>query len=536
MPRFRNQGASMNAKLTLAIAVIYALGCGGRDEELEQRREWLAQPLALGDRLVLIERLNSRAFVLDVGEDPLPQQPIVADLPHDPSFAWNRNGSGEALVLCMGRRASIEQDAEPAALAVLASDGKVRSYPLGTSPFDSLSQSEDGRYAFLFKKDPGMRLLDNPNEIAIVDLELAPDADGAITLRTLRSFGDSPLSVVFSPQMRIVGEDRRLAVVLSQTNVTLIDLDHLDRAETTVQLSSPGGGAVSPAQVLFNPDAPEIYVRGAGSDDVFVFNLAERPPGDERDESADPHNDFRPFIDQLGVGGRPSDMALYSGGDDGARLLVLADGQRAAVVSAGTSEVTSVELPQSASRTLLFNGISPRDGELAERALLYSDGGDAVMFLDLEDLEARGNRNLEVLPIGRPITKLVPMPEEQRVLILHGSEGVSLLDLEGRTISPITSNAVLTDALFDAARGQLWVAPQNQRFVGLLDLATGDTPEILLDAEVDKFVPMFDAGHVVVLHAGNIGYLTVLDADRPTREYARSLRGFLVADLLDRGE
>jgi hypothetical protein len=49
-------------------------------------------------------------------------------------------------------------------------------------------------------------------------------------------------------------------------------------------------------------------------------------------------------------------------------------------------------------------------------------------------------------------------------------------------------------------------------------------------------VPMFDAGHVVILHQGSIGYLTVLDADRPTREYARSLRGFLVADLLDRGE
>jgi hypothetical protein len=525
----------MNAKLTLAIAVIYALGCGGREEELERPREWLEQPLALGDALVLIETVNPRAFVLDVSAEPFEQQPIVAELPHDPRSAWKRNGTNEALVLCMGRRASVEQDSEPAALAVLASDGTVRSYPLGTSPFDSLSQSGDGRYAFLFKKNPGMRLLDNPNEIAIVDLDLAPNADGAITLRTLRSFGDSPLSVVFSPQMRIVGEDRRLAVVLSETNVTLIDLDHLDRAETTVQLSSPGGGAVSPAQVLFNPDAPEIYVRGAGSDDVFVFNLAERPPGDERDESADPHNDFRPFIDQLGVGGRPSDMALYAG-DDGARLLVLADGQSAAVVSAGTSEVTSVALPVNASRTLLFNGISPRDGELAERALLYSEGGQVVMFLDLEDLEARGNRNLEVLPLGRPIAKLVPMPEEQRVLILHGSEGVSLLDLEGRTISPITSNAVLTDALFDAERGQLWVAPANQRFVGLLDLATGDTPEVLLDAEVDELVPMFDAGHVVVLHPSTVGHLTVLDADRPTREHARSLRGFLVADLLDRGE
>jgi hypothetical protein len=525
----------MNAKLTLAIAAIWALGCGGRDDDLERSIDLLDQPIALGDRLVLIDRANPRALVLDVGEQPLPEAPVVTALPHAPARAWKRNSADEALVLCMGRRASASEDAEPAALAVLERDGALRSYPLG-NPFDSLAQSDDGRYAFLFKQEgAGGRLLDNPNEVAIVDLALAPDDDGAITLRTLRSFGDSPLAVVFSPPMQIVGEERRLAVVLSQTNVTLIDLDHLDRIETTVQLSSPGGGAIAPTQVLFNPDAPEIYVRGAGSDDVFVFNLGERPPGGDADEDEGAHNDFRPFIDQLGIGGRPSDMALYPG-DDGARLLVLADGSRAAVVSAGTSEVTSVELPQSASNALLFTGSSPRDRESKERALLYQDGGEALMFLDLSDLEARGTRNLEVLALDRPITKLVPMPAQQRLLLLHGDQGVSLLDLEGRTISPITSSAVLNDALFDGERGRLWVAPPGQPFVGLLELATGETPEVLLDADVSAIVPMFDAGHVVVLHASTVGHLTVLDAARPTRDSARSLRGFLVTDLLDRGE
>jgi hypothetical protein len=524
----------MNAKLTLAIAALYALGCGGRADELEQPVTWLAQPLALGDKLLLITPETPRAFLIDVGELST-APPQIAELPHGPIAAFKRNGENEALVLCRGRRAGADQDAEPAVLAVVASDGRVRRYPVGGDPFDSLEQSEDGRYAFLFKKEGADRLLGNPNEVAIVDLD-ETDPEDAVEQRTLRSFGDSPLAVVFSPTMQILGEDRRLAVVLSQANVTLIDLDHLERVETTVQLSSPGGGTVAPAQVLFNPGAPEIYVRGTGSDDVFVFNLGERPPSDDI-EGDGAHNDFRPFIDQLGIGGRPSDMVLYPGtGTDGARLLVLADGDQAAVVAAGSSQVTTVALPEAASRALLFTGGSPRDRERAQRALLYRDGGQSVTFLDLEDLEARGSRNVELLPLSRAITRVVPMPEEQRVLIIHGDRGVSLVDLEGRTISPLTSSAELNDALFDAARGQLWVGPPGQPFVGLLELDTGETPEVLLDADVDRLVPMFDAGHVVVLHPSAVGHLTVLDADSPSRESARSLRGFALAGLLDRGE
>jgi hypothetical protein len=40
----------------------------------------------------------------------------------------------------------------------------------------------------------------------------------------------------------------------------------------------------------------------------------------------------------------------------------------------------------------------------------------------------------------------------------------------------------------------------------------------------------------VALHPSGVGYLTVLDADEPSRETARSLRGFMVTDLLEQGE
>jgi hypothetical protein len=516
---------------TVLLCALGALACGDRDEALERRIDWLGSPLALGDRVLLVDKATPRAFLVDVGEDAFGDAPTVSKLPHDPRAVFARNGADEALVLCMGRRASAQHDPEPAALAVVEADGDVRAYAVGTNPFDSLAQSEDGRYAFLFKRGSAERLLDNPNEVAIVDLEASPR--NAVTLRTLVSFGDSPLAVAFSPTMRIVGEERRLAIVLSETNVTLLDLDHLDRVETTVQLGGADGPKVSPVQVLFNPEAPEIYVRGRSSEDVFVFNLAPRPEGGPDDGLA--HNDFRPFIDQLGIGGGPTDMALYEA-NGGTRLLVLA-ARQAAVVDPSTSQVTSVSLPQTADRALIFSATSPRDREIAQRALLYrEDGGSSLTFLDLEGLEERGSRNLEVLPLTAPIAKLIPMLEEQRVLIIHEAHSASLIDLAGRTVSPITSSAQLQNALFDAERRTLWVGPPGQRYVGLLELDTGDTPEVLLDANVASLVPMFEAGHVVVLHDSTVGHLTVLDARNPTRETARSLRGFVIADLLDRGE
>ncbi len=529
---FLNRACTLLTVVGLWAAAGLGAGCGERDPRLDTAFAFLPQQLALADRLLLVDPNGARALLIDVDDEPLQAATRAVDLPVGPQFAVKRNGTEEALILCSGRRSNAESDAEPAELAVLAPDGELRRFVLGANPFSNLAQSSDGRFVLLWKSGQAMRLLDNPNGIAIVDLHR--DADDAVALRSLRSFGDSPLDVQFSPPMQVLGEERRLALVLSSGNVTLIDLGHLDRAETTVQLSSAGGAPVMPREAVFNPEAPEIYVRGASSEDVFVFNLEQRPdPGTDEDGVA--HNDFRPFIDQLGVGGRPDTMALYDAGA-GSRLLVLVGGTQAAVVDPSTSQTAMVTLPAQASAALLFSGVSPRDRQLGQRALLYQPNSAAIAFLDLEELEARGGRNLERLNLPRPLVKLIPMLEEQRALIIHQEGGVSLLDLEERTISPITSNMPLADAAFDAANGRLWVGPPGQSFVAYLDLATGDTPEIRLDANVKAVVPMFGSGRVVALHESTVGYLTVLDADEPSRESARSLRGFLLADVLSGGE
>ncbi len=514
------------------------VGCGDREIPLESSVEWLGSALAIDDSLVMIDHGSDRAFVLSL--DPLASEATIVNLPTDPQKMVHREQTSEeqvseVLVLSRGRRMSTQADADPSVLSAIDADGDIRKYTLG-NPFDEIAQSEDGRYAVMFRTGAADRLLENLNEIAIVDLEADPGDDGAVTRRSLRSFGDSPAQVVFSPEMEILGEERRLAVIMSSRNVTLIDLNHLDRQETTVQLTQPGAPAVTPTQVVFSATEPKLYVRGRTADDLFVFDLTARPGGSESEvEGEDPHNDFRPTLNQLGVGTAPSDMALYGEGS-ASRLLTLTDGGvRAVVVDTRTGRPTTVALPTTAESILLFEAASPHDDSIAQRALVYRNETTTLTFIDLEDIEERGERNVDTLSLDQTIIRLLPMGNEPRVLVVHET-GVSIVDLASRTVAPITASVQLQDALFDGESRRLWIGPRGQSWVGMLDVETGEPGELLLDAPIEQLVPVFDAGLLAVVHPSQAGYVSVIDVDHPERGETRSVRGFALSGILDRGE
>jgi hypothetical protein len=522
----------MKLKTWSCALVLLTAACGEREGDFDQSLALRPEAIGIGHSLVMVTQSSNKAFVLDLEE--LGALPKVLELASNPALLERRNDADEALVLCKGQRGTTEEDAEPSVLTAITADGSQREYTLGT-PFDAIEQSEDGRYALAYRTNSSSdRLLENPNEIAIVDLEADADDEDAVHKRTLRSFGDAPSKILFSPTMNILGEDRRLAVVLSTRNVTLIDLTHLEREETTVQLSQEAGSAVSPTQVLFSTTDPVLYVRGSTADDLYAFDLTERPGGIEDDDGG-LHNDFRPTINQLGVGARPSDMALYDS-NDGARLLTLTDsGLSLAVVNTSTGQATNVPIASHAHSLLVFDGPSPRDDTVAPRALLYDIDSTVVTFVDLADIEERRTRNLDPLTLDRTVRRLIPMLSESLVLAIH-DEGVSLIDLASRTVSPISSSVELEDALFDEAGRRFWVGPSGQPWVGALDLETGTPGEVLLDAPIKRIVPLFDAGLLAVMHESNVGHVTVLDLDRPDRKSARSVRGFLLAAVLERGE
>lgn len=517
--------ASLTSLTCLALSA-----CGEDSGRFEQAIELLEAPVALHDTLMFVDTLGSRAFLLDVSAKRPAARAESVPLPYGPAYAEQRHGKKQALVLCNGRRSTERTDAEPAALAVVSNEGEVQSYELGTTPFDKLVQSEDGRYVVLFRTaEESDRLLNNGNELAIVDLDKKPSDELAVVHKTPPSFGNTPTAAFFSPVMRIAGEDRRLLVVLSAAEVTLVDLGHLaDRRETIVQIGGASSRRVNPVQVIFGAGEPTLYIRAEASDDIYVFRLEpqDNPGG----------NDFRPSINQLGGGVGPRDMALY-GEPDSPRLLVVAQASSdAIVVDPSSSKATTIDLPILPGRVLLYQASSPKDPEQRTRALLYGQSVSSVAFLDLDDIETKRGRNLEVLPLDSGISSVIPLLDEDKVILVQQGRGVSLLDLAQRTLSPINSNAELADALFDPTSSRLWVGPSGQPRVGTLDLATGTTDEVLLDANVARLVPLFDIGRLAIVHASTVGRVTLVDTKNPERDTAASVRGFLIADVLDRGE
>jgi hypothetical protein len=195
--------------------------------------------------------------------------------------------------------------------------------------------------------------------------------------------------------------------------------------------------------------------------------------------------------------------------------------------------VTAVPLPRAASKILRFEGRSPFDEHTASRALLYGTDETSVTFLDLDDIEERVSRNVDLLTVTEPFSDAVRVDEET-VMLVHKNTGLSLLDLGGRTVAKL-AGPNLSGAVPDPNVGKLWLPPQGQARLGFLDLERGFHPsEVRVDAPIESLVTVPSSGNpkVVVTHSSSVGWLTVLDANDPGKaSSAYSLRGFLLTGV-----
>jgi hypothetical protein len=474
-------------------------------------------PVLLDDQLVFVDAAQRTAALLDVSQaHPLAQTRRVEIAP-GAIQAQRRNQKDEALILCAGERGDADTDPAPAALVALTGAGKARSYELGTTPFNAIAQSDDGRYAIAYREGPAFgRTLDNPNELIVVNLDLAPEDVGAVTRKAPEGLGHTLDRVLISPTMRIADEDRRLLVLLSAAEVTIFDLTHLDRRATIVQLDETRN--IDPQQVVFSTQNPTLYVRAGSSDNIFMFRF-------EPYKNTDGGNDFQPSINPLSGGVKPSDMALFGSGT-AERLLVVAQGSaQALVIDPDSSKTQTVPLKAAAQHIMLFDAASPRDARVQTRALLYSDAQTGLSFLDPESLSAEPSDNVEALTLSAPANSMIPLLAEEQVVLLQAN-AVSLLNLSDRTLTPITSSGQLSGAQFDAARKRLWVGSTGQVWLGSLDLSSGKTDELRLDSGVDKVLPMLKHDRLVVLHGDPNGSATLVDLEHPDREHIQTLHGY----------
>jgi hypothetical protein len=526
---------------TIALALA-AFGAGCQSWEPAYRESWMMlPPVALDGRVAFVERTNARVFLVDPA-DPA-ARPRMVSLPKDPVLAQRRPGHDELLVLSRGERGRAGVAPEPAALTLVPSDPArpLVAVPL-SSRFARLDQSADGRFvvASVGPGAAGSEALFNPNEMALIDLAAARPA---ALPRTLRSYGTVPSAVLFSPPLRLMDGPRTLAVIFADNFVTMIDVEHPTRPEITVGLTLPPDDrrTLHPAQVVFDPDDPALYLRADGANDVYALRLVPVPPAERGADG----NDFRPALSLLAAGTGPADMALYDT-SEGRRLLVVSPGSSdASVIDAHTSRSTRIPLDAPASRILLFSAMAPGDPRARPRALLVGPGlaASSVSFLDLEQLEGQRARNLDSRPMPASAAEVFFFPDRGQALMLHrpksGAPGLSVIDLARRTVAPIFAEATPTQVtLGPSSSDKVWIGSAQSERLGFVSLGSLSPGEIRLDEPVDAVLalPKPGDGHprVVVVHPGAAGSLTVLDAENPARDTAATLQGFLLTDLFDR--
>jgi hypothetical protein len=386
-------------------------------------------------------------------------------------------------------------------------------------------------------------MLYNPNDLAVVTF-----ASKKLKSRPIRSLGSAPTGVNCSPPgWTLFGVPRNLAVVSAVNYVTLLDLDQPDHTEITIPLVPNGQQTVRPLQVLFDQAGPVIYVRADGSNDIFQISLAQIT----QEGSS---NDFRVSLSLLGSGSRPSDMAMFDAGNGSTRLAIATpDTRQLAVLDPKTGNATSVPTGAQVNQILKFHGTSPKQPSTPEdRAMLwgFSTGATTLVFADLQEVETKQALALDSYSISAPVTVVTLLPGN--IALLQQSNGgavsLSIVNLTDRTIEPIGSSGALSHvAIETAAPSRLWGTDGGNRleYLDLVDHGRGRlfAGEVILDQPIAGISPLTapsaDGTRYLVLEMQDptkVGYVTVLNADQPDRQGARSVYGFLLTDYLERGQ
>jgi hypothetical protein len=267
-------------------------------------------------------------------------------------------------------------------------------------------------------------------------------------------------------------------------------------------------------------------------------------------------NDFRASLTLIGAGAVPSDAAFYGPLAD-RKLLVVSPRQQAIVsINPSTGQSTFIPSPIAVDRVYIFQGKSPRDNKVEDRAFLVnqSAGLSTVVFADLATIENAPSLALESWSISSGVSEVTLLSQGLALLTKKNPDvtgGISLVNLEDRTFPPIESGGRIMGTWVETStRDRLWTTSGDMRlnYVDLVNPDSGPlvTGEVVLDDQPTSLIPLSKPssdGHryLIVENSGYstqlfFGDITVLDADAPTRKTARSLKGFFLTDSLERGQ
>ena len=521
----------------LPLVSLLALGCGDEGRWSPATSTPAEPPLALTDGLLYTPAdapNDADVLTLDLtGTRPRALRHVLAS----PTVARAQAAVGSSVVLLTAGRAAYDEDGkrhptEPSQVVVLDRLARRAERTL-SGRYAALALSDDARFAVAHAPTGSLVL---QNAIEVVDLE-APERPPAVV--NLELDGRAPSSFVFSPKASFA---RRVMVIPFAGTVMLLDLEHPEHGAISVPLTTTAEArALAPQRVLFAGD--QIFVQSSGGSEVLVLELLT---------AADTRHGFRVVPSLLTASSALRDVALIGGGDQ-RRLVALSndvllfDPRRGstAPIAAGAAGFSGV---------LTFEGRSPFDTLSAPRALLFAPGSSRVGFVELGGGDGWTGRTIETIELGEPLLGVLPLVHHKLALGLHAGARLSVIELEERTVDPYRLDAPLRSWLLDedATRARVWVASTAGK-LGRIDLrarVTLEVPVMLASPPTGRPDPRLinaygraDDGtlllvpgtprRVALLHPSEVGRVTLLDAETPTRETALELAGFFLAGLFD---
>lgn len=405
-------------------------------------------------------------------------------------------------------------------------------------PLSGLAIDPDGKYVVAYAAGTSDVFVANPNELVVIDTTLPPSETNPLP-RTLRSFGGSPQRLTFTSNLNLPAGERRLLIVETDLDLSILDLDHLDRKEVTVRLSNDY--KVVPAGVVYTDGLPSrnddtrIAIRTTKENSVFLLTL-----GEQFNEGAD--NDFDITVNIVGLTTTPSDFAFVNT-DGGLRLAMLEPNQQVATLAdPDTGTMTAVDMPAPYGRiALVTNEVSDAPAGGSDVAMLW--GGSAstasgVAFWSLGKSVGESYRSIEVLPdvasaVGDVVS--VPSPNESLKLLVPSSFGQGggqfyVLDLAQRTASPLLTKASNLSWTVSADGQRAWFFEEDTQDVAVIDLVTLHPQNLVIDRPIWEVFDVARGGGgraMVALHQqGTIG-ATVVDAFSPDEASAVGHVGLL---------
>ena len=533
----RTKHKRMDARSMRFCAVIALVGCAADRPPALDRERILLGPIPLKRQLAWIDSALDRVVAIDAGDDRDPRVNAWAIGRH-PVFAAPTPSGDRVLVVTRGEealaRGQVDEDPKLWSVDVTAPGSKPTAYQV-SSPFDRIAVSSDSGIAVAYFSEAGPDaegFFRNPNELAFIDLH-QPPGPGNPVMKTIRSFGSSPAGIVVSPRMAIPGagdaSDRIFAFVLARNVVTVIDASHPERDEVSIRLDGAGAN-VLPREMVFAPNTATAYVRSDGARDVLEMVLIADPPASD----AASENDYRPVLAELGVGGAPSDIAVFDNAAGVRYVLAATPATREIVIiDADTGQFRRVETPDPIDRIVLF----PGGGGPATTAIFAQIGAamprvHSLSLVDVQDPLAR--LDLNTIEVGEPVRDLSPVPGRDLAMMVHDDNRtvLGMLDVAYGSVSPLQGIGRLDTYAFTPAGDFLVGTTDDVARLGMLELSNLHPTDLRLDYPARQVYALAN-GALIVDHGDPFGRATVIPGTASDRGDARVLSGFLLANILD---